>query len=161
MDSLTILALKKADGGGGGGGLEYETGTYTPASDIAKPTISFANAHTTRPFCVLMQDVTDTLADNNSCLYWTILSFIDFSGDGFKTSDSSAQYARVQYMRRYNDTVTQNGTNVTSLEDESSSASEIGYHLTTDRFIPYSGYTTCYWRSGRTYKWIAVWAPSA
>ena len=55
--------------GGGGGGLVYETGTYTPASDTAQHSISFANSHNEAPFYFLITDATDTYSSTNYTTY--------------------------------------------------------------------------------------------
>ena len=46
---VTNLAELVVNVSGGGTGLVYETGTYTPTADIAKPKIMFLNTHTVEP----------------------------------------------------------------------------------------------------------------
>ena len=145
--------------GGGGGGLTYETGTYTPASNIAKPTISFANAHTGRPICVILSDTETTLAPTDSTLYWGISSFYDAFGTPFKYTNSASQYARVMYGYKTSSGCQHSGFNVTSLTGGTNST-DMPYHLTNTGFTPYLNSTSRYFLSSRTYKWIAVWAPT-
>ena len=137
----------------GGSGLEYETGTYTPASDVAQPTISFANTHTARPFHVIIADVSNTTASNDSALLWSIIN----QYDAFEIREGAC-YARSQYLQMANGNASTGGTNVTSLTGTASSS--MPFFLSESEFIPYVGSTSRYFRAGRTYKWIAVWAPS-
>ena len=136
---------------GGGGGLVYETGTYTLASDKTNPTISFANAHTGRPFFVMMCDTSANAPSQNSIYYWTISNWYDVFGNTAIINDYS-HYARVQYAYKTSSSVSVGGRNVTSISD-------FGTLITASSFIPFA--TVSYsWRTGRTYKWIAVWAPT-
>lgn len=148
----------------GGGGLVYETGTYTPASDAAQPTISFANTHTTLPMYCMMADTTGTYSSTTQTNYiWTFDDNYGLFGKGFMYDSSVTRYANVFYMYR--------GSNSTSMSmasasitdpniSSSTNSTKYGYYMTTSSFKPYTGSTTRYWRSGRTYKWIAVWAPT-
>ena len=138
--------------GSGGGGLVYETGTWTPTEDVADTTISFANSHTTAPLFVMICDSsTDNLTENSN--YFSSLSdqygFIGFA------------YVKGNYARY--------GVNVYGFASStglsgtfSSMGSETSYnsYFSSLGFRAYGGATSRYWRSGRTYKWIAVWAPT-
>lgn len=145
---------------GGGGGLEYETGTWTPSENVAKPTISFTNTHTERPIYVLMSDTSETLYDSssNSMLEWAIINWYDAFGFGMRVGDNQTNYARVQAIYRTSSFAasTYNPSNLNG----NSSTNDMGYFLTNTAFYPYTGSNTRYWTAGRTYKWIAVWAPT-
>lgn len=145
--------------GGGGGGLEYETGTYTPTEDIAQPTINFANTHSDRPFVVLITDTGgSSVTQTDSALYWAIVSFYDVFGVGAYSTTTNQYYARAQYMFKTSTGGSAGGNNVTSLSGSSNTS--MTYYLSNTSFKPYLGSTSRYFRSGRTYKWIAVWAPA-
>lgn len=145
--------------GGGGSGLVYESGTYTPTSDIAQPTISFSNTHSNMPFCVIIQDIADGLATANSALEWGILNWYSFTGRGFNSTSATAySYARAEYIYKTTNGVSNSGNSISSFSTTATTG--LGYYLSNTSFKPYLGSTSRYWRSGRTYKWIAVWSPS-
>lgn len=151
--------------GGGGGGLVYESGTYTPASDVAKPTINFANSHNNLPVFVLIEDATGTYYSTSysNCLF-IFYNYYGLTGEPIYVSATSVRYATVRYDLRV--------TNATSLTASSnsvsyppdvtgSSSSYYNYWVTSTGFMPGTGSDSRYWRAGRTYKWIAVWAPTS
>lgn len=149
--------------GGGGSGLEYETGTYKPSSDVAQPTISFSNTHSTMPFFVMMWDGTGT----NASTSYSNLSFIyadwsAFNGEGVPNAgQSNCRYGLVSYCYRANSTssVSQTVTALTypSSNTGSGSSAYPRYWVTSTNFKPGTASTSRYWKSGRTYKWYAVW----
>ncbi len=145
-------------GGGGSGGLEYETGTLTLSSDESTPIISFANTHTDVPIYINITDVTETLATDNSNLYWTFMNWYTLNDSFIKTTSSSNMYGRYQYGWK-----TSSGTSAGNIDctNTGTGSGSLYYLVTEDRFGPYCGSTNRYWRAGRTYKWIAVWAPTA
>ena len=138
--------------GGGGSGLVYETGTYTPTTDTAQPTISFANSHSSKPFCVIIADTTGTAqGTNNSEMYWSYIDWYTLFSNTLKVG-SSNYYARRQ--GGYKATGTSMGT--TGSNDTSNSTT----YVSSSSFKPTNG-SSYYWRTGRTYKWIAVWKPTS
>ena len=154
-DLATLIGQIQA---GGGGGLEYETGSYTPTSDINRPTISFTNSHTGRPFSVVLWDTTGTAPASNSSQAWSISSWYDISGDTITgTSTGVVYYARVQFLY-WSTSTGSNGANISALTGGSNNCFD--YYISSSWFQPYGGSTSRYWRAGRTYKWIAIWAPS-
>lgn len=157
--------VTQGTGSGGGGGLEYETGTWTPASDVADTTISFTNTHTTAPFYYEIVDITGTYY-NTTNSNWRVqyANFGQFFGSGIFPSTSSTWYGRVNCIYR-----TSNASNLGGYTiDITHPASETGssdttyprYWATNTTIRAYSISTSRYWRSGRTYKWVAIWAPS-
>lgn len=132
-------------------GLEYEEGTFTPSEDTTQPSINFSNTHTTRPFHVLVLDIDDTTPTNNSMSMWSMSNWYDMFGTTIGT-----YYARTQYAYQ-NNSPSFGGNFITGLTG--ATTSYMSYFLTESGFVPYGG-TTRYWRAGRTYKWIAVWAPT-
>lgn len=144
---------------GGGGGLEYETGTWTPTADIARPTISFTSTHTERPIYVLISDISGEERNTDDMLAWAIVNWYDAFGFGLKVTSSQTNYARTQGIYKTAASFGAGTSNISSL-DGNSGTTEMGYFLTKTAFYPYGNVSTRYWRAGRTYKWIAIWAPT-
>ena len=140
---------------GGGGGLEYEEGTWTPSEDVAEAWISFTNTHTTAPFLYYIIDSGDDFigtASSNALLIWS--SPYLFSGNVIAyNSTGGVDYVLGNY-RYYTATALGNG-NISE-----SSAANISNWSTSTGIKAYVANTSRYWRAGRTYKWIAVWAPT-
>lgn len=133
----------------GGGGLVYETGQFKPTSDIAEPTISFANAHTGRPIFIGLADSDDTnLAADASIMAWFFFSWYDAFGTTYKQKSSANEYARFCYAYKSSTSVSTSSTVYTSTSMT---------RVDNTQFKPYAGSTTRYYRSGHTYNWIAVW----
>ena len=150
----------------GGGGLVYETGTYTPTSDVASATVSFTNTHSTLPAIVVMAEASNSLSSwtNYSLFEWNYINTGDLFGGGYPRSSAYLGYGRVDVIRKSN-TSSLNVTNTISFQYPSSETSDANetyprYWVTASSFKAYSSNNTYYWRSGRTYKWIAVWAPT-
>lgn len=150
--TLSDAVASLADGyGGGGGGLEYEEGTYTAESD-GNPTISFTRTHATAPIFVLFVDSTGTIQSANNggiaCVLGNINGIVDGGieiqvnrNGGINTLDGLYGAA---YMGAY--TIGVGGPR-----------SPISDILTSTGFKPYFGTTVRTCKSGRTYKWIAIW----
>lgn len=143
---------------GGGGGLEYESGTWTPNADVAQPTIDFVGTHADRPIYVLIADTTNTTAPDNSILMWLISSWYDAFSVPVLITSSIKHYARTQYEYASSGSYGSGGNYITSLTGSNNSS--LPTYLTNEGFSPYTASTSRYWRSDRTYKWIAVWAPT-
>ena len=150
--------------GGGSSGLEYEAGTYTPASDTTSITISFTNTHSEPPFYYMFSD-----ADSNvmSAGYTSIATIYSNSGQIFGSySISNAFYGQVSRLYSGNaNPPTGNPTQTISYlvhpyTDSESSNTSYSRYWTTETQFKVESTSTRYWRSGRTYKWIAVWKPS-
>ena len=142
----------------GGSGLVYETGTYTPASDESQPTISFANTHSTRPFHVLIVDTTETIPDSNYVYMWSIINWYDMYSKGIVISNTQTNYARTLYIYKTSGNFTSSGNTISNLTGASNLC--MPYYLSESGFYPYFGGTTRKFKSGKTYKWIAVWKPT-
>lgn len=146
--------LTTGTGSGGGGGLEYEEGTWTPVSDTNSEFIFFANAHTTAPIFVMMADTTGTYDSTTYSNYLFLFgNFYGAFGQPIYASTTSLQYAAG--ARRYR------GSNATSISN-----STITQTSSSDQYVKNTGFDPTasageYYRTGRTYKWIAVWAPPA
>ena len=136
-------------------GLEYETGTWTPASDIASASISFSNSHTETPLYILLADATGTYYDTAYSSYMYLFTDLRKTGCPLDISSSTIRYGYIARQYRM--------TNTTSLSNASgniTNETDFSNYVSTTGFTAMSYSNSVYWRTGRTYKWIAVWAPS-
>lgn len=166
---LTSYGAYGADGlwmdgtaSGGGGGLVYETGTFEPVEDIAKPTINFSNVHSEAPAFISISDVSETATITNySNLSWFFVDIYKLFGEGLPWTTTYRRYGYQGYV--YQTTASTQGIymlSVASSDPSDASSSYPRYWTTETCFKPNSNSDTRYWRAGRTYKWIAVWAPT-
>lgn len=144
----------------GGGGLVYETGTYAPSVDTAAAdaSISFANTHTSMPIAIIMADVTGTEPDSYSFLEWTYLdTYRMFQGTFWYSS--SQRYGINLYLAKTGTASTNGlyGFSYSSDNTGSSSYTYPRYFVSETGFRPGRNGSSYYWRTGRTYKWIAIW----
>lgn len=150
--------------GGSSSGLEYETGEYTPTSNIARPEITFSKSHSTTPILVAMVDTSAAsgISSNSNILFCFWDPYRCF-GNGYPYSTSATRYAVAYYSYRGSNNASSSGVLVAYNSDNtsSSSTSYSRYWVTASGFHPYSNSTSRYWRSGRTYKWIAIWGPAS
>lgn len=149
--------------GGGGGGLVYEMGTWTPTTDIARGEISYNNQHTTMPIFVAIAD-TDTGASltSNSNTY---MGFIyEYGALGFGVPYSkAASYFRYGFATYGYFTSSASSYSITACGNNGSgnmNTNNVKYWADENKFYPYTTSESRYWRSGKTYKWIAVWGPT-
>jgi hypothetical protein len=148
----------------GGGGLEYESGTWEPASDIARGSISFTNSHSEAPAVIVLSDATGTAhSATNSNYVFVWFDYYKLDGKGVPYSSSGFRYATAFFNYRGSSTssistggyiCSQNSGNTSS-----SGASYPRYWASPTGFHPYTNSTSRYWRAGRTYKWLAIWKP--
>ena len=150
----------------GGGGLEYESGTWTPTSDIANYTVQFSKTHSSLPiFAAIYDETGDYSSTNNSMAGWFYFDFYQLFGEAVYPSSSSHYYgyARRQYRTTNASSFTSSGSDITYpyTNTGTSSASYPRYWVSESGLEANSGSTTRYWEAGRTYKWIAVWKPTS
>lgn len=161
-DVTNLASLIVNVSGGGGSGLEYEEGTYSPSSDVARLTVSFANSHSKVPAFIVFADATNTSdTTSNSNWVWIWVDYYRWFGGGLSFGSSSYRYASSLVLYRGSSTSTLSTATVhCTYNSDSSVASGTSYPrywATETEFHPYTNSTSRYWRSGRTYKWIAVW----
>lgn len=151
--------------GGGTSGLEFETGTWEPSSDIAKGEITWSRTHTEAPVLVLLADMTgtaDTTTQSNYIFAWC--DYYKLWGSGVPQSSSAFRYANVYFtFRGASTTSTSTATYACSQNSDSTTSSGTGYPrywVSPTAFHPYTNSSSRYWRAGRTYKWIAIWKPT-
>lgn len=162
VTNLAQLVVNVA--GGGGSGLEYETGTYSPSADIARPTITFSKTHSEAPALVFFADATGTAhSETNSNYLFCFCDPYKLWGVGYPYNSSGLRYANAWYCYRSTNTssISAGGYVITNKSGSTSSASPTypRYWASPTDFHPYSYSSSRYWRAGRTYKWIAVWKP--
>lgn len=132
-----------------GDGLAYETGTWNPSEDTLTTTINFLNAHTSAPMYVLLQDVSNTQQTTaSSILAWEIANLDDTFG---RITSSYHGFYTYAYRTSAGNSVTCSGI--------SDASSPMSSHVTSSSFTA-SPSSSRYWRTGRTYEWIAIWAPA-
>lgn len=144
----------------GSGGLTYETGIYTPTSDIARPEILFANSHSEAPILVAMSDTSAASGITaNSAILFCYYDPYKMFGSGFPYSTSAARYAVAYYSYRTSSGATNAAVLITYNSDNTTDSSQTypRYWASPTGFHPYVGSSSRYWRAGRTYKWVAVW----
>lgn len=165
QDQDGFIVLPPDGGGTPSGGLEYETGTWTPSENISVPTISFTNTHTDSPMLVLMSDASDAPTMETYTNYvFTYVDWYRLTGTGFPySSTTDLRYGLVRSeVRNNNTTSTTNSASIFKYSSDQTGATidYPQYFVTNEYFKPNSNNTSRYWRTGRTYKWIAVWAPT-
>lgn len=156
--ALGVLTQGTASGGGSTG-LVYESGTWTPSEDIARPTITFTNQHSDIPMLIMMVDATGTDDQTQSTNYgFSYTAFNAFSNAVPSNITTNCRYGLASYVYRTSSNPAQGISAVTLISGSKASAEP--YWVTASEFYPSSASDTRYWRTSRTYKWIAVWAPT-
>ena len=139
-------------------GMTFETGTWTPTADIARGTISFASTHSTMPLYVCVFDQTQTTHATGSPSYMLYMDEYQIFGATFPSNTNFRYGCITSLFKTDSGTNTYTGTlQYPSTDTGNSSTAYPRYWVTESEFYPYSGSTARYWRSGRTYKWLAVW----
>lgn len=143
-------------------GLTYETGTYEPSADTSGEKISFSGTHAKAPAFIAMVDATgtsDTTTDTNMLFMW--YDYYQLYGVGIPWSSSAFRYAMAVYVYRASNTNNLSiGQNQCAYNSDNAGDGGINYPrfwATETGFVPNSASTSRYWRSGRTYKWYAIW----
>ena len=149
QDQDGYIVLPPTGGGTPSGGLEYETGIWTPTEDVVSEWISFSNNHSEYPILLMIEDTDISTLTGDSWTVCCINLWENYYGE--------AGIYRGLAVRRYVSNGTHGGgtTNLTS-------DSNVSYFFNDNgQFRPNGASTGSYWRAGRTYKWIAVWAPTS
>lgn len=142
---------------GGGSALfeEYETGVWSPTSDVTTPrtAIPFAKTHDTPPAFVIMQDTDlDTLPSS-------AMSF-SFAID-YKSLSSGATLMEGSTIGHYCYIAKSTGSYyVLKYSAKTNSASDVSYFrywADESNLYAVGGASNRKWCSDRTYKWIAAW----
>ena len=160
-----IILPPNGDGSPSVGGLEYEEGTWTPSEDVASYVIPFSNTHTEAPFYYTITDVTGTYdSTSNTGIIVSYSNSHQLFGESFYINTTSSLYGFVYMRYRSTNATSSSQYNVvitrpyTSTDDSSVDCSR--YWAKETGIVAFLGDSTRYFRAGRTYKWIAVWAPT-
>ena len=159
-DVTNLASLIVNVAGGGGSGKTFETGTYTPTSDTARPQIKFSGTHTVPPALVFMSDTSSSSGiSSNSNTSFMLCDMYRCFGAGYPYSTSATRYAIACYSYRSSNSSTVGSVQIQYNSDNTStsSSSYYRYWASTTDFHPYSNSSSRYWRANRTYKWIAIW----
>lgn len=164
FDVTTLAQMVVNVAGGGGSGLEYEEGELTLSEDQTRLTVSFADSHSEAPALIAFVDATNASNTVTQTIWsWVWFDFYKLWGNRIYYSSTAMRYAIAYYTYRSNSTSSLSvASTLCSSNSDSSSSSGTSYPkywVTNTEFHPYSNSTSRYWRSGRTYKWIAIWAP--
>lgn len=158
------LLVTGTNQGGGGGGLEYETGTWTPASDVADYDITFSKTHTTAPFYYMVCDAQDEYLSETNINYGLFYNnFHQVFGRSWYQTSTVIRYGMVYatYRGSSNWSNTQFALNSPYTSPSASGVNASRYWATSSKIKAYTNSTSRYWKSGHTYKWIAVWLPTS
>lgn len=143
-------------------GLAFETGTWTPSADTAGEAISFSGTHTKAPAYIMMVDATgtsNTVTNTNMMFVW--YDYYQLFGTGVPWSSSAYRYASVFYAYRGSNTgnLSTGGVHCPYNSDNQGDGGTNypRFWAKETHFTPSSASTSRYWRSGRTYKWYAIW----
>ena len=170
QDQDGYLVLDPEGGGGGGGttGLEYETGTWIPSSDITtKFTINFANNHSVPPFffAIFYADESALVTERTAVGDIYLNTGQVFTPFTYGTEGTSIIYGYYTQIYSANTAPTTgigavaSGGLFTPYNDQTSSdVTNSRYWATETGISAYTGSRA--WKANTVYKWIAVWAPT-
>lgn len=151
----------------GGGGLEYESGTWTPDADTTKGTITFANQHTKAPFAFAVIDTSDpSTLTGSAILCMRYFDCYRAFGVGYNAGKSGGvKYSTITVIEASaNASSFQTFNHNTTANSDSSFSSTSNYPkwwCTNTEIHVCDGDTNGNCKAGRSYKWIAVWAPES
>lgn len=144
-------------------GLEYESGEWIPAENVAHGSISFSNTHTKRPtFAAVFMDETeydDTLNINFGSVF---VGLEDFTNPLIPNTDTDFYALNLPISRTSNATglSTTGSKNIAYPYDydyEELSNVYQDFYASKDGIFPYTGSDSRYWQAEKHYKWIAIW----
>lgn len=141
-------------------GLEYESGTWTPTEDIARGEIQFTRTHTDAPVFIFLTDISASINNitQNTNHQFTWFDMYKLWGASLPSSTTNTAY-QIVYWYVWGTSASLSGFRTITQSDTLDTNQNYGrWWVTESLFRPYTNNTTRYWRAGRTYKWIAVWA---
>lgn len=144
-------------------GLEYEQDTYIPTEDTTQPIINFKNTHEKPPIFWLICDTTETVpSDNTSCFAVCVDTWRIF-GTYYRMNNTNNGYGFLHGAVCRNSNFWEN---IAIKHFYYDSDTPVGY-FSQNTYPRYYYDNTCfkpmiqtsygYWRTDRTYKWIAIW----
>lgn len=141
-------------------GLEYETGSWTPSSSVARGEIQFSNNHTEPPAIIVLATTSTSNPSTNSALEFVYLDWEKLTGSWIKTDFINLRftYATVYYLyTSMSSSVSSGRTTCFQTGDGDSGISYKKYFAKNNAFYPYALADSRKWQGRTTYKWIAVW----
>lgn len=151
---------------GGGGGLEYETGTFTPTEDTEMYEITFSNTHSDRPFfTAILIDYDAFDGTQNTRFMVEYFNWDKLFGNPIYVNDSGSAgtvYYGQAFYRGYSTASLTSGNTTINYPDSdtaTSTATHPGYFATNTEMHAF-GASSAQFRAGKTYHWIAIWAPT-
>ena len=153
------LTQGTASGGGGGGSFTVETGTWTPSSDVVIAEISFNDTHIEEPVLTFLYDSADSYnSTTNTPQFGLFVYHYKWPGFTVYPSSSVANYAIAFIRTRATDTsaFTTTTFSVKNNTMAITSSDYVGFWVSSTKFRMSSA-SSRPWKSGRTYKWVAVW----
>lgn len=165
LDVFSYLLGKKSSGGGSVSGLEYEEGTITLNEDKPSIDITFKKQHTDSPIITAMIDVTNEPQMEKAMEQFMFLDVEKLFGATTPQSSYTNGYAMIAKGYRASETNTLFNAKIAYVlhsRDEtppSNGQAEYYYQYWVTNEMFKAGYpSTSYpWKSGRTFKWIAIW----
>lgn len=156
--------------------INYEEGIYTPQSDETNPIIYFSSDHSFPPNQIIMVDTkkydpedeiyTPIMPKTNSNIEWGFTYYGWLGGD--TSTSPSVQYGSnegdvilatvrktsIQSNNTYNQT--SYSLTATGLDDWNDATND---YADGTKFMPHTTSSNTVWESGRSYYWLALWAP--
>ncbi len=146
-------------------GLEYETGTWTPSADVNQYDIGLSNTHSVPPCFYVIWSTSDEYDATLNTAY--SVSYVNYGRLGSfmprKEDDSTPLCALALFLSRTTSTtaLTVSSYQVTHPDTDTSGSNMLySRHWATESKITARIDNSTYWRTGHTYKWMAVWAPT-
>ena len=142
-------------------GFNYETGTFSPSSDVATYNISFSRTHSWMPFFAMVVDVTGTYdSTTNTSHYMCYHNYLQAWSELDKMASSTNVYGYTHIAYRSAGTssfVYNQYPFYYSFTNTSSTNQNYPRYWITETGIKAQTVSTAYWRAGRTYRWFAIW----
>lgn len=135
-------------------GLHYETGTFTPTSNTATANIPFSNAHTVSPFIFIVFDSGNYSSTTKSDIAFVYFNWKAITGYSMEPASNGGSRVTGGYRFIYRDTST------SAFSTANSDITTDGYDPVQPTYVYLTPSSSRYWRSGRSYRWIAVWPPN-
>lgn len=137
----------------------YEQGLWRPSSDTARGEINFTKNHTSAPFFIRIVDNADEyISTSYTAVQMTFVNWNALFASSrilIHPTAASTVYGEVDFVSLVGSSSYSYQTQrCTSLSGSSTSSLE--YWAATNKFYPTSYSSTIYWRSGRAYRWVAV-----
>ena len=135
------------------GGLEYESGSFTPTSNVRQPTISFSNTHDTPPSLIAMWWASSGTASSSPAFF---LGFVNSTwGDTPYTKGlhSFFYYGSSGSLSNYTGEIQYDGSN-----SYGGMETYWRFWATETAMTPQTNSSSYLWRKDFLYHWIAIWS---